>query len=338
MYISNFCSLLYPDGHAVNPDLSLAVKVPTKENVTMTQEQVENLRKSIMVPQGRDNQSRPDNEAPEKKKEPPPELPGIEFSADNEMCLMYPPKEKKEEPPQKPERKNLRSASTEDEEDNATEHTADAGLQDNKTQSELPTINIQQTVDETIALSTAEKRIGEGRTSKANAKISEASQTQTKPGPTFGLSIPLSDKAVDEIYNLKTSVTNYVQLYIDQDNEVVGVENPSTCTVQQLPNKVPEDVPRYHLFRFSHIQEGQKMDDMIFILTMPCKSCSMIEKILYKSCQSGIISDVENLGVKIDKQVEVDSRKSLAEEFLQDELHSQISVIIAKFSNSDYSP
>ena len=71
-----------------------------------------------------------------------------------------------------------------------------------------------------------------------------------------GLAFPMTDATIEAIENFKSSGTDYVQLSIDLNKEIITVKNQSTCTIQQLPDKVPEDAPRYHLFRFSHTHEG----------------------------------------------------------------------------------
>ena len=71
-----------------------------------------------------------------------------------------------------------------------------------------------------------------------------------------GLAFPLTDASIEAIQNFKSSVTDYVQLGIDLSKEIINVKNQSTCTVKQIPDKVPDDQPRYHLFRFSHTHEG----------------------------------------------------------------------------------
>ena len=70
------------------------------------------------------------------------------------------------------------------------------------------------------------------------------------------LAFPLTDAAIESVQKFKSAETDYVQLSIDLNKEIINVKNQSTCTVQQLPDKVPEDEPRYHLFRFAHTHEG----------------------------------------------------------------------------------
>ena len=77
-----------------------------------------------------------------------------------------------------------------------------------------------------------------------------------------GLAFPFTDAALEAIEKFKTSATDYVELSIDLNKEIINVKNQSTCTVQQLPDKVPEDQPRYHLFRFNHTHEGDYLNSI----------------------------------------------------------------------------
>ena len=87
---------------------------------------------------------------------------------------------------------------------------------------------------------------------ESNAEVS----VDSKQNHMSGLAFPLTDASIKAIENFKTSGTDYVQLSIDLSKEIINVKNQSTCKSSELPNKVPEDEPRYHLFRFSHTHEG----------------------------------------------------------------------------------
>ena len=87
---------------------------------------------------------------------------------------------------------------------------------------------------------------------ESNAEVS----VDSKQNHMSGLAFPLTDASIKAIENFKTIGTDYVQLSIDLSKEIINVKNQSTCKVSELPNKVPEDEPRYHLFRFSHTHEG----------------------------------------------------------------------------------
>ena len=150
-----------------------------------------------------------------------------------------------------------------------------------------------------------------------------------------GLAFPFTDAAIEAIQaTFKNEKTNYVQLSIDMNKEIVNLKSQSTCTVHELPEKVPEDAPRYHLFRFNHTYEGDflkstgkyKRHDyrvglhfilgtdrhpelnfvsviLVFIFTMPGYNCSIKERMLYASCRNTVIETIEALGVEIIKKV-----------------------------------
>ena len=88
--------------------------------------------------------------------------------------------------------------------------------------------------------------------SEASVEVS----VDSKQNHMSGLAFPLTEAAIESIQKFKSSRTDYVQLSIDLNKEIINVKNESTCTIQQLPDKVPEDEPRYHLFRFGHTHEG----------------------------------------------------------------------------------
>lgn len=73
--------------------------------------------------------------------------------------------------------------------------------------------------------------------------------------------------------------------------------------VTELCKKVPNDSARYHLYLFKHTYEGDYMEFIIFIYSMPGYSCSIKERMLYSSCKGSLIETIEILGVKIDKKV-----------------------------------
>ena len=59
--------------------------------------------------------------------------------------------------------------------------------------------------------------------------------------------------------NLKKSIT-LIDYVTDLDEEVIVLKDKSTCDVTELPEKVPSDGARYHLFRFKHNYEGDSFD------------------------------------------------------------------------------
>ena len=59
--------------------------------------------------------------------------------------------------------------------------------------------------------------------------------------------------------NYKNENTNYIQMSINISKEIIDVTDTKSCDIQSLPSRVPEEVPRYHVFRFDHTHEGDFM-------------------------------------------------------------------------------
>ena len=87
---------------------------------------------------------------------------------------------------------------------------------------------------------------------QTNTEISVDTRHQT----VSGLAFPMTNKAVEAIKNYQAGKTNYVQLSINISKEIIDLEDQKGCDIHQLVSRVPEDVPRYHVFRFDHTHEG----------------------------------------------------------------------------------
>uniref|UniRef100_A0A1B6CRZ5 Twinfilin n=1 Tax=Clastoptera arizonana TaxID=38151 RepID=A0A1B6CRZ5_9HEMI len=158
--------------------------------------------------------------------------------------------------------------------------------------------------------------------------ISIDTRTQTLGGVSFPI-MPSARNAIIDFLNKKV---NYVQLKIDIKNEEILLSMSKNVTVGQLPTIVPSDEARYHLFNFNHTHEGDKMEAVVFIYSMPGYTCSIKERMLYSSCKATLLNNIENsMGLKIEKKLEIDSGSELTEEFLQDEIHPKINLHRPKF-------
>lgn len=87
---------------------------------------------------------------------------------------------------------------------------------------------------------------------QTNTEIAVDSKHQT----VGGLAFPMTSAAKSAVNNYKNDNTNYIQLSIDISKEIIDAADTKSCEVQSLPSRVPEDAPRYHVFRFGHTHEG----------------------------------------------------------------------------------
>jgi len=147
-----------------------------------------------------------------------------------------------------------------------------------------------------------------------------------------GLAFPLQPEATDAIREYSQGTKDYVQLAIDLTKETVQVIDSGTCCLDQLPGKVPNDVGRYHLFRFKHTHEGDSLESNVFIYSMPGYSVPIKERMMYSSCKNAVVEMIGGLGVNLEKSLEVDSGSELTEEYLQGEVHPVKSLNKPKFA------
>nr|CAG4638618.1 EOG090X0A90 [Cyclestheria hislopi] len=163
---------------------------------------------------------------------------------------------------------------------------------------------------------------------ETNANISVDTKHQTLTGVVF----PMSDAALAALVKLKSKVHSYVQFSIDLEKELINLEVATCITVHELAAKVPDDHGRYHLFRFPHTHEGDFLESIVFIYSMPGYACSIRERMLYSSCKGPITEIIEHsIGIPIDKKIEIELGNELDEEFLMDELHPKKNLHQPKF-------
>ncbi|XP_075236402.1 twinfilin actin binding protein [Lycorma delicatula] len=148
--------------------------------------------------------------------------------------------------------------------------------------------------------------------------ISIDSRTQTLSGIAF----PIDDKAKSALVDIKNGKINYVQLKIDLVAEEILLASTDNVAISSLPKQVPAHSARYHVYNFKHTHEGDFIESVVFIYSMPADCTSVKEKMLYSSCKAPFLDTVESMiGLHIDKRLEIDCGEDLTEEFLQDEIH-----------------
>ncbi|KAI9565341.1 hypothetical protein GHT06_009133 [Daphnia sinensis] len=129
----------------------------------------------------------------------------------------------------------------------------------------------------------------------------------------------ISEAGLKAMIDFKHKTYSYVQLSI--------ASTP-------LFSLVPDEHGRYHVFRFAHIHEGDFLESIVFICSMPGYACSIRERLLYSSCKGHIIDLIENkLLIQIDKKIEVEKGDELTEDFIRDELHPRKKLHQPKFEN-----
>lgn len=177
-------------------------------------------------------------------------------------------------------------------------------------------------------LSMREEELQEIKKTEINTEISISTKQQTLGGVTF----PITEATKQAILDMVRGSYNYLQLKIDIPEETIHLVSAENITLENLPSKVPSDTARYHLYLFKHTHEGDYIENIVFIYSMPGYNCSVKERMLYSSCKNPLTETIANLGLEVIKKIEIDSGSELTEEFLYEQLHPTNSLHRPKFA------
>ncbi|XP_037108313.1 twinfilin-2 isoform X1 [Syngnathus acus] len=161
-------------------------------------------------------------------------------------------------------------------------------------------------------------KLTEGRVKQVTAENSVDSNAQTLQG----LAFPLQETARRALQQLAQKQINYIQLKLDVERETIELVHSHQTETRDLPCRVPKDTPRYHFFLYKHSHEGDYLETIVFIYSMPGYNCNIKERMLYSSCKSRLLEDVErDYRLQVAKKLEIDSGDELTEGFLYEEVH-----------------
>lgn len=149
-----------------------------------------------------------------------------------------------------------------------------------------------------------------------------------------GVQFPVTDAALAKLAELKDKKLSLVQLELNIENEtIVLADAKENVAANDLAQNIPEDKGRYVFFLFKHTFEGDYMESIVFVYSMPGYKCSIKDRMLYSTCK-GPLLDVatDNIGLVIEKKIETSDPKELNEEFLHDQLHPRKDLIRQKFA------
>nr|XP_033815337.1 twinfilin-1 isoform X4 [Geotrypetes seraphini] len=149
-------------------------------------------------------------------------------------------------------------------------------------------------------LTSAEEELRQIKINEIQTDISVDTKHQTLQGIAF----PIDREAFQALEDLKMRKLNYVQLQIDIKNERIVLANTAETEVKDLPKRIPNDAARYHFFLYKHSHEGDYLESIVFLYSMPGYSCSIRERMLYSSCKSPLLEGLEKqLQLEVVKKV-----------------------------------
>ncbi|KFO18645.1 Twinfilin-1 [Fukomys damarensis] len=167
-------------------------------------------------------------------------------------------------------------------------------------------------------LTAAEEELRQIKINEVQTDVGVDTKHQTLQGVAF----PISQEVLQALEKLHNRQLNYVQLEIDIKNEIIILANTTNTELKDLPKRIPKDSARYHFFLYKHSHEGDYLESIVFIYSMPGYTCSIRERMLYSSCKSPLLEIVERqLQMDIIRKIEIDNGDELTADFLYEEVH-----------------
>ncbi|XP_020366421.1 twinfilin-2 isoform X1 [Rhincodon typus] len=154
--------------------------------------------------------------------------------------------------------------------------------------------------------------------SMVKTEISVQSKHQTMQGIAF----PIQESAITALLLLKEKKINYIQLKLDTEKETINLVHTDVTDVLDLPKRIPSNAARYHFFLYKHSHEGDYLESIVFIYSMPGYKCGIKDRMLYSSCKGPLLDVAEQqLQLKVVKKIEIDNGEELTPDFLYEEVH-----------------
>jgi len=141
-----------------------------------------------------------------------------------------------------------------------------------------------------------------------------------------GVAFPVEQAAGQALQGLISKKHNYVQIHIDADAERITLGSTKTIDIADLPAQVPNDVPRFHFFRYDHEFDGEDLSSLVMIYSCPdgsgtTKSAPVRLRMLYSSSKANIENILTSVGGKADVKMEVNQGSEVQPEAIHLQLH-----------------
>jgi twinfilin-like protein len=137
---------------------------------------------------------------------------------------------------------------------------------------------------------------------------------------------PMATAAVDKLRLLNSGSISYVQLAVDPSKETIELDQTDASgSLENARNLLSTKEPRFGLFRFSHQRDGNTLSPIVFVYSSSDNAPIKL-KMLYSTVKAVANESAENVGLKIDKKIEISEPSEFTEQLLLDTLYPPVAV------------
>jgi len=136
-----------------------------------------------------------------------------------------------------------------------------------------------------------------------------------------GVQFAVAEEVLSALDDFAAGTVNYVQMSIDAEKEQIILNTSSNHDVSDLPNFVPHDEPRYHVFRWVHSHQDSDFNTVVYCFSCPDGSSGTVAspiklRMLYASSKANVTALFDQRNIEVNLKLEI----CKADEFSEDEL------------------
>jgi len=134
-----------------------------------------------------------------------------------------------------------------------------------------------------------------------------------------GVAFPVDDNVIEALDSFAKSGLNYIQVGIDPTNERIILKDSGNLEITDVPSRFPSNEPRFHFYRWSHENDGDHFDSVVYCYSCPSSPVKL--RMLYSTSKANLSSVAESRGIVIDLKLEITNAPEFNEDDITTTLH-----------------
>jgi len=134
-----------------------------------------------------------------------------------------------------------------------------------------------------------------------------------------GVAFPVNDDVIGALKSFSSGAINYIQIAIDTTNEKIILGQTGNHSLTEVPSIFPSNEPRFHYYRWTHDNDGEQVDSIIYCYSCPSSPVKL--RMLYSTSKANVSGVAESNGIIANARIEITNAPEFNETDLRVILH-----------------
>jgi len=134
-----------------------------------------------------------------------------------------------------------------------------------------------------------------------------------------GIAFPVEPEVISAFKSFNGGSINYIQIAIDPANEKIILSKTGDYSLSEVPSQFPSNEPRFHYYRWSHSNDGDHFNSIIYCYSCPSSPVKL--RMLYSTSKANVSSVAESNGIVANCRIEITNAPEFNENDLRPILH-----------------